>query len=84
MYILQSKKTLSYYVGYSRDVQRRLAEHNRGKVASTKPRAPYEVVYTEPFADEVEARQRERFIKRQKSRKYVEQLVRHALVAQLD
>ncbi len=84
VYILRSTRTQGYYVGYSGNVQRRLAEHNRGKVRSTRRQVPFEVIYPEGFGSEAEARRRDGAIKRQKSRKYIDRLVKNALVAQLD
>lgn len=74
-YILFSEKLNKYYVGSTSDIERRLAEHNRGKEKFTKTGIPWTLVYTEPFIELTEARRREGFIKKMKSRKFIENLI---------
>jgi len=45
------------------DVNKRLEEHNAGKVKSLRPYRPYKIIYTELFATLSEARQKEKFYK---------------------
>jgi putative endonuclease len=52
-----------------------LEEHNRGKEKFTKTGLPWELVYCEEFAALLLARQREAYIKKMKSRKYIESLI---------
>ncbi len=75
VYILKSETSGRYYIGYSEDPDRRLAEHNSGKVKSTRNFRPWVKIYTEAFPDEVSAIRREREIKSMKSRKYIESLL---------
>ena len=75
VYILQSQTSGRFYIGYSEWPDRRLAEHNSGKVKSTRPYRPWRKVYVEQFATELEAIGREREIKSQKSRTYLEKLI---------
>jgi putative endonuclease len=75
VYILKSLKNGSYYVGYSHNPNNRLEEHNTKKVKATRYKIPYRIVYTEEFKTETEARKREYYIKRQKSRKFLEGLL---------
>ena len=75
VYILFSQFLNKYYVGSTPDIDRRLAEHNRGKEKFTKTGTPWLLVYEEMFIDLKEARTRETYIKRQKSRKYIESLI---------
>jgi putative endonuclease len=63
VYIIQSLKDNKYYIGYTTDVQRRLAYHNLGINVSTKPRRPFKLVYYEEFSDKKSAQKRERQIK---------------------
>lgn len=66
VYILHSTVTDRYYIGSTKNVTRRLREHNAGKVKSTRSYRPYRVVYVEPMGKRTEALQRERKIKRYK------------------
>ena len=75
-YILYSEKLNKYYVGSTTDITRRLEDHNRGKEKFTKTGCPWVIVYTEIFTELLDARRREASIKKQKSRKYIEALIR--------
>ena len=63
VYILKSDKDKNLYTGYSSDLKRRIAEHNAGKVESTKNRRPLKLICYEAYLDEETARKREEFLK---------------------
>ncbi|MHB8652075.1 MAG: GIY-YIG nuclease family protein [Minisyncoccota bacterium] len=63
LYILQSSKDSYFYTGLTKNIKRRLQEHNSGRVIPTKTHTPFKVVYTESFATRGEARSREKFFK---------------------
>jgi len=67
VYVLQSKKDESFYVGYSADPKKRLREHNKGKERYTKGHVPYEIVHVESFITQKEAKDRETAIKKTKN-----------------
>lgn len=69
VYVLISEKDGKGYIGSTTDLKRRFVEHNEGKVASTKPRRPFNLVYYEAYVAEKDARQRESNLKL-KSRAY--------------
>ena len=48
-YILQSKKTGRLYIGQSKNVEARLARHNRGGVTSTKAGRPWKLLHSVCF-----------------------------------
>ena len=62
VYILENINGQSY-VGISKHPQLRLKEHNNGYVKSTKFNRPWEIIYTETFANRIEARKREKYLK---------------------
>jgi len=64
LYILQSKKDNTYYIGYTADLDRRLAEHNAGKNRYTKGHLPYSVIYKEVFNSIKLVKEREKYIKK--------------------
>ncbi len=74
-YILFSTKLNKYYIGSTSDIERRLAEHKRGKEKFTSTGVPWVLVHTEQFIVLKDARKREAFIKKQKSRKFIEHLI---------
>jgi putative endonuclease len=47
VYVLQSLKDHALYIGHTNDLRRRVAEHESGKVPSTKSRLPVRLVYYE-------------------------------------
>lgn len=72
VYILRSLSSGRYYIGSTEDLQRRLEEHNRGAVDSTRSKGPWEIVYTETYETRLAATQREQEIKSKKSRRWIE------------
>ncbi len=73
-YILYSAKVDKYYVGACTDMARRLKQHNCGQSKFTSTGIPWVVKYTETFDTLEQAKKRELYIKRMKSRKYIENL----------
>ena len=64
VYILRSVSQLGQlYIGITADLSQRLGYHNSGRCPHTSKFMPWEIVYTERFADEGEAFKRERQIK---------------------
>jgi putative endonuclease len=76
VYILKSEKDGSFYTGFTQDLARRLQQHNIGKVKATRYKRPFRLVYNEAHPNATEARQREYYIKSQKSRKFIEGLIK--------
>lgn len=63
VYILQSKKNNSFYIGCTKDLKRRLSEHNNGDNISTKPFRPYALIFYEAFIIQKDALKREKYLK---------------------
>ncbi len=74
-YILYSEKLNRYYTGSTQDLEARLLKHNSGATKSTKSGRPWSLVYSEEYSTRSEAYNREQYIKKQKSRVYIEQLI---------
>ena len=68
VYILLCRDGGCYY-GSTNDLSLRLADHRAGRVASTKPRLPVELVYFEQCQTLAQARQRERSLKNGRTRR---------------
>ena len=75
VYILFSEKLNKFYVGACIDIDRRLYEHNIGHSKFTSAGVPWELKYKEEFTRLQEAKKREVYIKKMKSRKYIEALI---------
>ncbi len=71
VYILRSLKDGGWYIGYSTDVEKRLAEHNSGKNTSTHIRRPFKLIYYEAYLHKMDALGREKFLKSGAGRKFL-------------
>ncbi|MEO0093893.1 MAG: GIY-YIG nuclease family protein [candidate division WOR-3 bacterium] len=63
VYVLRSLKDNKLYIGFSSNLEKRMARHNTGKVKATRTRRPFKLVYSENYDTELEARRRELFLK---------------------
>ena len=75
VYILYSESRNRYYIGSCGDLDIRLGRHNAGANPSTKSGRPWKIAYHETCADNAEAVKREYYIKKMKSRIYLEALI---------
>ncbi|KKU53303.1 MAG: hypothetical protein UY24_C0015G0006 [Parcubacteria group bacterium GW2011_GWA1_48_11b] len=74
VYILLSEKDQRTYVGYTHNIQERLARHNSGSVMATKHRRPFKIFYTEEFETMTEAKDRELWWKSTSGRRKLKEL----------
>jgi putative endonuclease len=63
VYILLNEEKTRTYTGVTDDVNKRLAEHNAGRVKSSQPYRPYKLIHIESFKTLSEARQKEKYYK---------------------
>ena len=75
VYILQSLKDFSFYVGQCNDLDARMSKHFDGLSKYTSGKRPLRLKYFEVYKTRHEAIKREREIKNKKSRRYVELLI---------
>ena len=75
VYILQSLKNLNYYTGLTKNIKRRLQEHNSKQTKSNKDYAPFKIVYIEKFKTISEARAREKFFKTGTGREFRDKIL---------
>ena len=75
VYILYSEKLDIYYVGSTGNLDDRLIRHNSGRSKFTKPGIPWKVVFQKEYETKIEANRAELYIKSQKSRSYIENLI---------
>lgn len=62
-YIIQSTKNNRYYIGSTKNLKRRLNEHNHNNTQSLRNKGPFILVYKEEYRTSEEARKREKQIK---------------------
>ena len=75
VYVLQSLKDFSFYIGQCDDLDRRMSKHFDGMSKYTCSKRPLRLVYFEVYKSRKEALIREKQIKRMKSRKYIIELI---------
>ena len=73
-YVLRSLSTKRFYIGHAADVSKRLAEHNNGRIVSTRNRGPWELIYQEEYSSRAAANRRERQIKSMKNHAWIAKL----------
>jgi len=78
VYIIQSARDSSYYIGSTQDLEERLSRHNQGRSKYTKNKRPWKLVYSEKFSDRSSAVKRENQIKRQKRKEFIEKLFKNS------
>ncbi len=71
VYVLKSVNFDRQYVGFTRNVVRRLRQHNSGKTMSTKPYLPWELIFLEEFDSKEEVLKREKFFKTSRGREHI-------------
>ena len=62
-YVLLSEKDGNYYVGYTKDLNVRFEQHQKGQVTSTKYRLPFKLIYYEACLLQKDALKREKHLK---------------------
>lgn len=63
VYIIKANKNSWYYVGFTKNLTKRLIEHNSGKVRSTKSHKPFRLVYAQKVSGAAKARNLEKYLK---------------------
>jgi len=71
IYLLLSGKDNDFYTGYTNDLKKRIKEHQKGKVKSTKHRLPIRLIYYEACLNKYDALAREKYLKSGHGKKYI-------------
>ncbi|MEK7612640.1 MAG: GIY-YIG nuclease family protein [Patescibacteria group bacterium] len=74
VYALKSVVRNYIYVGLSSNVERRLREHNSGKLRTSKPYRPFNLIYKKEFATRAEARDEEKRLKTGSGKEFLKSL----------
>lgn len=70
-YILKSEKDGKIYTGFTKDLRKRLIQHNQGRSTYTKGRGPFKLIYYEACLLEDKARSRELYLKSGMGKRYL-------------
>ncbi len=71
VYALESFRDFKRYIGFTGDLQKRIEEHQKGEVFSTKPRLPLKLIYFEGCLNQADARRREKYLKTTQGRRFL-------------
>ena len=75
VYIIESEKDGTYYIGQSDNLEKRLEQHNNGFSKYTSRKLPWKLVYYESYLTRKESIVRERFLKQQRNREFYKRLI---------
>ena len=79
VYVLHSLKDQKFYIGFTANLDKRIAKHFKGEVEATKRRLPLRLIYYEAYCDKEDAKGREKFLKGGSGHKYLRKQLKHYL-----
>jgi putative endonuclease len=79
VYVLQSEQDNKFYTGFTRDLTKRIEEHNLGMSNATKGRIPLKLVYYEFCLNHKDAMRRERYLKTTWGKRYIKNRIKNYL-----
>lgn len=79
LYILECKNK-RYYIGSTNNISRRIYEHEKGLVRSTKNVLPIKLVFFQKCSSIIEARRLEYLLKQKKSKKIIEKIIKDGYI----
>ncbi len=77
VYAIKSMHRNYIYVGITSDLDGRLDQHNKGYEKTTKPYAPFELIYKEEQPDREQARVREKYLKSAVGKRFLRSLIQN-------
>jgi len=81
VYVLKNKDG-RLYIGFTKDLVKRVKEHNRGLVFSTKPYRPWQLIYYEASINEDDAKRRESYLKTNQGGRLLKRRLKEYLYSQ--
>jgi putative endonuclease len=79
LYVLRSLKDKKFHVGFTKDINKRLAAHNNRQVRTTRNRVPFKVVYYEASRNINDVVNREKYLKTTYGKRYLKNRLRNDL-----
>jgi len=76
VYIIQNKDR-DIYTGFTKDLRKRLDEHNRNLNFATKNKGAWKIIYYEACLNEVDAKRREGYLKTTQGRRLLKHRLRY-------
>ena len=82
VYILQSLKDQGLYIGYTKDLRRRLRQHNSGVDSYTKKYMPWQLIHYEAYHNEDDAKRREKYLKTSQGSRLLKRMLKEYFYVQ--
>ena len=79
IYVIRNKISKRFYTGFTKDLRKRIDEHNKNKVFSTKNRGENELIYYEGCMNIEDARNREKYLKTGMGKRYLKNRLKRFL-----
>jgi len=79
VYVLRSQRDFGFYIGFTRNLRKRFAEHLLGASFATSHRGPWKLVYYEAYLNRDDALGREKYLKSGSGRRFLKAQLRHYL-----
>ena len=80
VYIIWSNKVGKHYIGCAKNLRKRILQHRKGYSQFTSRADGWELVFSKSVSSYKEARKIEAFIKRQRSKVFIEKLIKSEIV----
>ena len=84
VYILESQKDKRLYIGYTANLEERIALHKKRIVKATKHRLPLQLIYYEAYLNQADAKGRELFLKSGSGHRFIKKQLVHYLGNQIE
>ncbi len=75
VYILESQKDHSFYIGSTTNLEQRVDQHNQGNSKYTSNKTPWKLAYFEELPDKRSMLKREIFLKKQRNKNFYRTLI---------
>jgi putative endonuclease len=80
VYVIENDFDLSWYIGFTLDLRRRLQDHNHGKsMYTSKKKGGWRIIYGECYLSKTDALSREKFLKSGSGRKFLKNQLKNYL-----
>ena len=77
VYVIENGDDERLYKGFTRDIKKRLKQHNNGLTQSTKSVSHWKLVYCEVYLNKDDALQREKYLKSGWGRRYLRKVLKN-------
>ncbi len=79
VYILESQKDKTWYIGFTTDLKKRIEAHNKKQSPYTSKKENLKLIYAEAYLNKYDATGRERFLKSGAGHRFVKKQLRNYL-----